>query len=81
MAQAKTSFWTRGLDKLKGALVPADPASRNAAKKAEPSEPAAKRSSDSSTQSESTDTSKGQDGKAAGKKIPAQPWYRHRQRW
>jgi hypothetical protein len=81
MAQAKTSFWTRGLDRLKGALVPADPASRNNVAKGEPSKAAAKRSSDSSTQSEATGASKGQDGKAAGKKIPAQPWYRHRQRW
>jgi hypothetical protein len=83
VARVKTNFWTRGLDKLKGAFVhaPTDPASRNVAKKAEPSKAAAKRSSDSSTQSEASDASKGQDGKAAGKKIPAQPWYRHRQRW
>lgn len=83
MARAKTSFWTRSLDKLRGAFLHAapEPASRTAAKKTAQAGATAKRSSASGAQPEGTDASKAQDDKAPKKKIPAQPWYRHRQRW
>jgi hypothetical protein len=83
MARAKTSFWTRSLDKLRGAFLhaPPEPGSRTVAKKtAQPTDPA-KRSSASGAQPDAADPSKAQDDKAPKKRIPAQPWYRHRQRW
>jgi hypothetical protein len=79
MARAKTSFWTRSLDKLRGAFLhaPAEPTARAAAKKAA----GKKQPSASGAQPEGTDAAaKVQDDKHK-KKIPAQPWYRHRQRW
>ena len=81
MARAKTGFWTRSLDKLRGAFLhaPPEPASRGAAKKA--AQPAAKRTTDASAGAETTAAAKAPDEKTPRKKIPAQPWYRHRQRW
>jgi hypothetical protein len=82
MARAKTSFWTRSLDKLRGAFLhaPAEPTARAAAKKPARSAAAGKQPSASGAQPEATDAAKVQDDKHK-KKIPAQPWYRHRQRW
>jgi hypothetical protein len=86
MARAKKSFLTRGLDKLRGAFLhaPPEPASPKVAKKtakktAEPAD-TGKRLPDSGAKAEAADASKAPDDKAP-KKIPAQPWYRHRQRW
>jgi hypothetical protein len=80
MARTKTSFLTRGLDKLKGvfAHAPSDPAPRALAKKAaRPKPPPA-----AGAQAASPDATATPDPKAPHKKkIPAQPWYRHRQRW
>jgi hypothetical protein len=79
MARAKTSFWTRSLEKVRGVLLhgPSEPASRP--KKT--AESAMKRSPGPGTQSDATGVAKTQDDKAPKKKIPVQPWYRHRQRW
>jgi hypothetical protein len=80
MARAKASLWSRSLDKLKGAFVHAEPepAPRPAKKKpaavAKSADPAAVAgTSDPAAVPEAEKTPK--------KKIPAQPWYRHRQRW
>jgi hypothetical protein len=83
MARAKTGFWTRSLDKVRGVFLhaPPEPAAQTAAKKTAPSTDASKRSSASGAQVEGTDASKAPDDKTPKKKIPAQPWYRHRQRW
>lgn len=77
MARAKGSFWTRSLDKLKGALAHAEPepAPRPAKKKpaavAKPADPVTPDPAAAAPEAEKTPK----------KKIPAQPWYRHRQRW
>ena len=81
MARTKTGFLTRSLDKLKGvfAHAPSQPATRGAAKKA--AQPPAKRSTGSSAEAQTVVVAQAPDEKSPRKKIPAQPWYRHRQRW
>jgi hypothetical protein len=83
MARAKTSFWTRSLDKLRGAGLHApEPGTDAPVKKAPSQAGSAKRPTPvPSAQPQAADPAKAQDEKAPAKKIPAQPWYRHRQRW
>ena len=80
MARAKGSFWTRSLDKLRGTLLHAEPeaAPRPARKKP----PAVEKSADPAAVARTSDPAAAPETeKTPKKKIPAQPWYRHRQRW
>jgi hypothetical protein len=82
MARAKASFWSRSLEKVKGAFVhaePEQPQQRPAKKKPEARAATAKEST--ALAQDAGAAPKPEDDKSAGKKIPAQPWYRHRQRW
>jgi hypothetical protein len=83
MARAKTSIWTRSLDKLRGAFLQApQPGADASIKKPQSKDGPAKRPTPvPPAQAQAADPAKAQEEKAPAKKIPAQPWYRHRQRW
>jgi hypothetical protein len=91
MARKNSSLLSRGLDKLKGAFAaaPAEPppakkpaardkrmSSANSAKRTTASVAAAQ--PEGVTEATQTQAA---DKKQDKKKIPNQPWYRHRQRW
>lgn len=95
MARSKPGFWSRGIDKLRGTLLHGEPETAPHApkKKAEPKKPeqkkptqparastAAAKSPEAGT-TEAGATATPLDEKSPKRKIPAQPWYRHRQRW
>jgi hypothetical protein len=102
MASIKGSLWSRSLDKLKGALLHAEPEAaavtkkKAGAKKAEAKKAEAKKqepkkagqpprpATAGSSASVAADPAAGvppPEEKTPKKKIPVQPWYRHRQRW
>ena len=90
MARSKPGFWSRGIDKLRGALLHGEPetAPRAPKKKPEQKKPAQPARVATATAkppdvvtTEADGTAKPEDDKAPKRKIPAQPWYRHRQRW
>jgi len=96
MARKNSGLLARGLEKLRGALShpPAEPTpAKNPAKKSsaadkrKSSEGSAKRvaAAATSTQTDGADDATQaqptQEKTHEKKKIPNQPWYRHRQRW
>jgi hypothetical protein len=95
MARAKPSLWSKSLDKLRGAFLHAEPESapRPSKKKSEQKKPQQKKpepparvatpaaESPTAVAPDPTGAVQPQDGKNPKKKLPAQPWYRHRQRW
>jgi hypothetical protein len=93
MARAKASFWTKSLDKLKGAFAHAEPepAPRASKKKSERKKPEQKKpaqpprtatvTAEASTAAPDAGAATKAHDETPKKKIPAQPWYRHRQRW
>jgi hypothetical protein len=85
MARAKPSFWSRSLEKVKGAFVHAEPEQqpkpRPPKKKPEPTAGAVATKAPTTVAQDAGASPKPEDEKSAGKKIPVQPWYRHRQRW
>jgi hypothetical protein len=95
MARAKASFWTKSLDKLRGALLHAEPeptpgpskkkAAQKKSEQKKPEQPARSAAPAAKSPAAVTPDPAGavppQDEKNPKKKLPAQPWYRHRQRW
>ncbi len=76
MARPKPSLWSRSLDKLKGAFVHAEPEPAPRPAKSKPTAVAKSAASATPDPAAAPEAEK-----APKKKIPAQPWYRHRQRW
>ncbi|HEY6864072.1 MAG TPA: hypothetical protein VI319_09240 [Burkholderiales bacterium] len=95
MARSKPGFWSRGIDKLRGALLHGEPetASQAPKKKAEQKKPEKKKpaqparpatavaKSPEPATTEAVASTATMDDKSPKRKIPVQPWYRHRQRW
>ena len=90
MARSKPGFWSRGIDKLRGALLHGEPETAQQTPKKKPEQKktaqparvatATAKSPDVAT-TETDGAPKPADDKTPKRKIPAQPWYRHRQRW
>jgi hypothetical protein len=87
MARTTSNIFVRSLEKLRGVLLraPAQPSPAPRAPKAgqrSSAKASPKHSSSAVPAGEAgVEPSQAQDTKPAKKKIPAQPWYRHRQRW
>ena len=90
MARSKPGFRSRGIDKLRGALLHGEPETPPRAPKKKPEQkkpaqparsatPAAKAPEVATTEADGTAATA--DDKTPKRKIPVQPWYRHRQRW